>query len=105
MFQRRKDVSEVGQAVLRAGLGEDIEAVRPLAPRDRSLPFAIASIEHQNGIACGKAEHIAEIVALVALKRDRFAPCQRGIDKQPGTAEIEFRHGPCSNLRSLLAQS
>ena len=84
MFQRRKDVSEVGQAILRPGLGHDRETVRPFAARDRSLPFAVASVEHQDRIARGKPQHIAEIIALVALERDRFARRQRGIDEQPG---------------------
>src|SRR5713101_6080217 len=91
MFQWRKDVSEVGQAILRPGLGNDRETVRPFAPPDRGLPFAIASIEHQNGVAGGKAEHVAEIIALAALKRDGFARCQRGIDKQPGLTKVELR--------------
>src|SRR6266702_3147635 len=93
MFQWRKDVSEVGQAILRPGLGNDLETVRPFGPPDRGLPFAVASIEHQNSVAGGKAEHVAEIIALAALKRDRFAGCQRGIDKQPGLTKVELRHG------------
>ena len=74
MFQRRKDVSEVGQAILRPGLGNDLETVGPFAPRDRSLPFAVASVEHQNRFACGKPQHVAEIIALAALQRDRLRP-------------------------------
>src|SRR6266446_1322651 len=105
MFQRRKDVSEVGQAILRPGLGNNLKTVRPFAPSDRGPPFAIASIEHQYGVAFGKAEHVAEIIALAAPKRERFAHCQRGIDKQPGLTKVELRHGRCSNSRSVLAQT
>ena len=72
MFQRRKDVSEVGQAVLRPGLGNDLQAVGPFASRDRGLPFAVASVEDQDRFACRKPQHIAEIIALVALQRDRL---------------------------------
>ena len=92
MFQRRKDVSEVGQAVLRPGLGHDCQAVGPFAPGDRGLPFAVAAVEHQDGFAGGQPQHIAEIIALVALERDRLARRQRGVDKQPGAAKIELRH-------------
>src|SRR5258706_1848898 len=105
MFQRRKDVSEVGQAILRPDLGNYLKTVRPFAPYDRGPPFTIASIEHQDGVAFGKAEHVAEIIALAALKRERFARCQRGIDKQPGLTKVELRHGRCSNSRSVLAQT
>src|SRR5260370_38131040 len=105
MFQRREDVSKVGQAILRPGLGNDPETVRPFAAPDRGLPFAIASVERQNGVAFGKAEHVAEIIALAALKRDRFARCQRGIDKQPGLTKVELTHGRCSTFRSVLAQT
>ena len=89
MLQRRKHVGEVGQAVLRPGLGDDAQAVGPLAAGDRGLPFAVAAVEHQNGVAGGKPQHVAEIIALVALERDRFARRQRGIDEQPGAAKIE----------------
>jgi len=105
VFQRREDVSEVGQAILRPGLSNDPETVRPFAAPDRGLSFAVASVEHQNGIAFGKAEHVAEIIALAALKRDRLARCQRGIDKQPGPTKVELRHARCSNFRSVLAQT
>ena len=73
VFQRREDVGDIGQAILRPGLGGDIQTVGPFASRDRSLPFAVASVEHQDGLAGGKPQHIAEIIALVALQRDRFA--------------------------------
>ncbi len=33
MFQRRKDIGDVGQPVLRPALGQDLEAVGPLAAR------------------------------------------------------------------------
>src|SRR5947207_2471033 len=105
MFQRRKHVSEVGQAILRPGLGNDLKTVRPFASYDRGPPFAIPSVEHQNGVAFGKAEHVAEIIALAAPKRERFARCQRGIDKQPGLTKVELRHGRCSNFCSVLAQT
>ena len=100
MFERRKDVSEIGQAVLRPGLGKEFQAVGPFAPRDRSLPFAVASVEHQNRFPGGKPQHIAEIIALVALQRHRFAGGQRGVDEQPGAAKIELWHGQCSNPRT-----
>ena len=70
MLQQREDVSDVGQPVLRPGLLEDDEAVRPLAALDRGLPFAVAAVEGQNLGAGGKPQHIAEIVALVAVERD-----------------------------------
>ena len=48
MLQRREHIGDVGQAVLRPGLGDDRQAVRPLAARDLGLPFAVAAVEHQN---------------------------------------------------------
>src|SRR5258706_16085393 len=105
MFQRRKDASELGQAILRAGLRNNGEAVRPFAASNRSLPFAIASIEHENRLAGGKPQHVAEIIALAALERDRFARRKCGIDKQPRFAKIVLRHGPGSISRSLLTQT
>ena len=92
MFERRENISEIGQPILRPGPRHDGETVRPFAAGDRSLPFAVAAVEHQDRVACGEPKHIAEIVALVALKRDRLAWRQRGIDEQPGLAEIVLRH-------------
>src|ERR1700690_1732811 len=73
--KRRKDVREMARPPLRRGLGHDFEGVGPFAPRDRSLPLAIASIENQNGFACGEPQHVAEIVALVAFECDRRRRC------------------------------
>ena len=73
MFERCKDVSEIGQSILRPGLVHDLKAVGPFAPGDGSLPFAIAAIERENGFACGQAQHVTEIIALLARQRDRLA--------------------------------
>src|ERR1700737_3288962 len=73
MFQRRKDASEVGQAILRPGLRNDGETVGPFAAQNRSLPFAVAAVERENRLARGQPQHIAEIIALVVVKRDRLA--------------------------------
>ena len=48
MFQRRKHVSEVGQAILRPGLGNDLKTVRPFASYDRGPPFAIVGLNATN---------------------------------------------------------
>ena len=92
MFQRRKHVSEIGQAILLPGLGNNRQAVGPLAPRDNGLPFAVASVEGQDRLARGEPQHVAEIIALAALEGDGLALCQRGLDEQPGAAKIELRH-------------
>src|SRR6266404_7201843 len=57
------------------------------------MTFAIAPVENQNRVAGGQTQHVAEIIALAALKADRFARGQRGIDEQPGRSKIELRHG------------
>src|SRR6266851_6487664 len=87
-----------------AGSGRRYSDRPAFAPGNCSLPFAIASVEHQNCSARGKTQHIAEIVALAALQCDRFPRCQGGIDKQPGAAKIELRHDRGSNPGRLLAQ-
>jgi len=92
MFQRREDVSEVGEVILRPRLGFDGQAVRTLAPGDRSPPFAVAAVEHQDGVARGKPQHIAEIIAVVAFQRDGPTFAQRGVDEQARAAEVQFRH-------------
>src|SRR5437762_5377789 len=97
MFQRCKHISDIGQAILRPGLEGDIQAVGSFAPGDGSLPFAVATVERQDGRARGKPQHAAEIIALVALQGHRLTSRQRGIDKQPGTSKIELRHASCSN--------
>ena len=92
MFQRRKDIGDVGQAILRPRLRDDAQAVGPLAALDLRLPFAVAAVEHQDGFAGRKPQHVAQIIALVALQRDSLALAQGGIDEQAGGAKIEFRH-------------
>ena len=68
------------------------QAVGPLAALDLRLPFAVAAVEHQDGFAGGKPQHIAQIIALVALQRDSLALAQGGVDEQARGAKIEFRH-------------
>ena len=52
-----------------------------------------------------KAQHIAEIIALVSLQRDYLARVQGGIDEQAGGTKIEvmhlqfFRLAPLSSLK------
>jgi hypothetical protein len=92
MFQRRENVGEVGEVVLRPCLGLDGQAVGPLAACNRRPPFAIAAVEHQDGVARGKPQHIAEVVALVVLQRDRKPGSEWVVDVEPRTAVIEFRH-------------
>ena len=92
MFQRRKDVGDVGQAVLRPRPGDDGQAVGPLAPVDLRLPFAVAAVEHQDLFAGAEPQHVAQIIALVALQRDSLTLPQGGIDEQARGAKIEFRH-------------
>src|ERR1700739_3616580 len=99
MLERCKDVSEIGQAILRPHLVHDFETVGPFAAADGSLPFAIAAIERQNRFACGQAQHVTEIIALLARQRDRFAGRQGGLDKQPWLSKIVLRHDQCSNPR------
>jgi len=95
MFERRKDVSDVGQAVLRPRLRGDGQAVRPLATLDLRLPFAIAAVEHQDLFAGREPQHIAQIIALVAFEFDPRALLQGGVDEQAGGAKVEFRHVGC----------
>ncbi len=96
MLQRRKDIGDIGQAILRPRPRDDGQAVRPLAALDLRPPFAVAAVEHQDGFAGGKPQHIAQIIALVALQRDSFALTQGGIDEQARGAKVEFRHLKCS---------
>ena len=86
MFERRKHIGDIGQAILRPGLGQDLEAVGPLAAGNPRLPFAVAAVEHQDRVARREPQHIAEIVALVPLQRDRLAGAQGGVDEQAGGA-------------------
>jgi hypothetical protein len=92
MLQRRKDVGDVGQAILRSDLVDDRQLIRPLAARDLRPPLAVLSVEHEDGIAGLKPQHIAKIIALVPRQRDALARAQGGVDEQVGGAKIEFRH-------------
>ena len=82
MLQRRKDIGDVGQAVLRPRPRDDAQTIGPLAALDRGLPFAVAAVEHQNGFAGREPQHVAEIIALFPLQRDSFALAQGGVDEQ-----------------------
>ena len=92
MLQRREHVGDIGQLVLRPGLQNEGEVVGPLAAADRGLPFAVAPVEHQHRFACGKPQHVAEIVALVAVERDGFARLEGVIDEQARGAKVQLRH-------------
>ncbi len=78
--------------VLRADRVQDLERVRPLAPRDRGAPFAVAPVEHQNGGAGCEPEDVTEVIALVALQRDRGSGGKGAIDEQAGGTEVEQSH-------------
>src|SRR5580692_4919411 len=99
MLERREQISEIGQAVLRPGLVLDGQTVGPLASGNRRLPFAVAAVEYQHGLAGVKPQHIAEIVALVPLERDGCARRQGGVDEQAWAAKVEFGHLGCSSPR------
>ena len=78
MLQRREHIGDVGQAILRPGLRARSQAVGPLAAGDLGLPFAVAAVEHQDGVAGGEPQHIAEIVALVRARARPSAPAPKG---------------------------
>src|SRR5260364_386606 len=92
VLQRREDISEVGEPVLWPGPMLDRQAVGPLAAADQTLPFAVAAVEDQDAAAGAKAEHIAEIVALVAVQFDMGAVLQGRIDIQARRVEVVFGH-------------
>ncbi|MGY4379912.1 hypothetical protein ACVWZ3_007551 [Bradyrhizobium sp. i1.3.6] len=92
MLERGKDVGEVSEPVLGPGLLEDDEAVRPLAAFDRGLPLAVAAVERQNLGPGGKPQHIAEIIALVAVERNPGVLGKGDIDKQAGGTKIVGGH-------------
>ena len=88
MFQRRKHIGDVGQAVLRPRLASGSSRLSGrLRPAIRGLPFAVAAVEHQDVFAGRKPQHVAEIIALVPLQRDRLARAQGGVDEQAGGCE------------------
>ena len=91
MLQRREHIGDIGQAVLWPGLSADRQAVGALAACDLGLPFAVAPVEHQNGVAGGEPQHVAEIVALVPLEYDRLAGAQGGVDEQPRRAKVDLQ--------------
>ena len=55
---------------LRPRLRNDGQRLRPLAPDDLCLPFAVAAVEGENAGAARQPQHIAEIVGLVTVERD-----------------------------------
>ena len=55
-------------------------------------PFPVPPIEHQHGHARLHAQHIDEVVRLVALERNHRAGGKRHLDKQPDGTEIVARH-------------
>ena len=70
-----------------------------LSAGEQILVFNGRDGEWQAQIAGRKPQHIAEIIALVALQRDRLARAQGGIDEQARGTKIEFRHLVCSVSR------
>ncbi len=104
VLERREHIVQVGETVLFPGLADDLRAVRPLAARERGLPFAVAAVEDQHGVARRQPQHIAEVVGLVAVKRDAAAGGQRRIDEKTGTAEVEFWHQRDPFMFRLLTQ-
>src|SRR6185312_8517034 len=102
MFERRKNISKIREAVLGAGPARDGEDIWPLATGYGCLPFALASVERQNGVAGRQPQHIAEIVALVPLQGDAGTLGKWRIDKEPGRTKVEFRHRACSHWAAVL---
>ena len=81
--------------------------VRPsgrLRPSICRPPFAVAAVEHQDGFAGGKPQHVAQIIALVALQRDLSRPRARGRRRTGEGREnrvqacVMFRFAPAFSL-------
>ncbi|MGY4629472.1 hypothetical protein ACVWY3_007228 [Bradyrhizobium sp. USDA 4486] len=102
MLERGKDVSEVGQPVLGPDLLQDHQSIRPLAAFDGGLPLAVAAIEGQNLRPRGQPQHVAEIIALVAVQRDPGVLGQGSVDVQAGRAEIVGGHGSKVRFAGVL---
>ena len=104
MLERREQVSQVWQRILRPRLVQHGEAVRPLAALDGGPPFAVPAVEHQDRAAGGQPKHVAEVIGLCTVERNARIGTERGIDKQPGAAKIRQWH--CKNPFGyrLLAQ-
>ncbi len=92
MFQRREHVGQIGQPILRPGLGFENQVIGAFAAGKHGPPFAVAAIEDQHRFAGIEPQHVAEIIALVAVKRERAACRQRRIDEEAGAAKVDLRH-------------
>ena len=74
MFERRKDVGEIGQPILRPGLGHDgRDCPAVCGPRSTACHSPSRPLNTRIVSPAAEPQHIAEIIALVALERDRFA--------------------------------
>src|SRR5262249_11538644 len=92
MLEQREHVSDIAKPVLLACLPDDMKRLRPLAPGDLGLPFAVATVEGQNRGAAAKPQYIAQIVGLVAVERDAGPFMQGGVDIEARRSEIVLRH-------------
>ena len=74
-------------------LRADAQARGSLGGLERATPLPVPAVENKDAVAIPQAEHVAEIVRLGALERDRCPAVERRVDEKPGTAEIVAGHG------------
>ena len=105
MLERRKHIMKVRGCGLLARALENAERGAFLA-RGRELrpPFALAPVEHQHVAARLEAQHVDEIVRLLALERNLAAGGECGVHKKSRGAEIVTRHGVGLSRRAVPIQ-
>ena len=94
MLERREQEMQVARPRLLAHALADQRGQRPLAGAgEPRLPFAVAAVEQQQGIAALEPQHVEQVIGLVAVERNLAAAGQRGIEVDAGGAEIVGWHG------------
>ena len=94
MFERREQIVQVGRAGLRPGEPVDVEREPAFAgARQGGLPFTLAAVENQHGVAGPEPQHIAQVICLRRIERDACPFRKRRIEKKAGGAEIVASHG------------
>ena len=85
MLERGKQKMQIARPRLDAGLFADLGGKRALARGGKPrLPFAVAAVEQQHRSAALEAEHVEQVIALVAVSATSLPAAKAASTKTRG---------------------
>jgi hypothetical protein len=103
MLQRGERVADACRRLLRPCLRFDCKLVGTLATGDDGAPLAVTAVEGEDSVATLQPQHVAEIVGLIGVERNRGRGRQRCIDVKARRSEIIAGHRDVASLGRVNA--